>query len=161
MLQEEDTRAERCWEERRHVGRPCQRGRGRATSRAGGSGRVADRRASRVSERRARVGLKGRRRWLAGLRRWRGWETGRTGEVGRGGKGKVGHLGWSAGWAGLVCSGLPSFSISQTNSNLFEFKLNFEFKPYAFNQIKPMHQHECNNKFKPRNFLITCETKLD
>ena len=49
------------------MGRPCQRGRGRATSRAGGSGRVADRRASRVSERRARVGLKGRRRWLAGL----------------------------------------------------------------------------------------------
>jgi hypothetical protein len=43
----------------------------------------------------------------------------------------------------------------QTNSNLFEFKQNFEFKPYAFKQNKTMHQHECNNKFKPRKILIT------
>ena len=65
VLQGEDARVERCWEGRRHVDRPCQRGRGRAASHAGEGGRVADRRASRVSERRARVGLKGRRRWLS------------------------------------------------------------------------------------------------
>ena len=64
MLQEEDTRTERCWEERRHVGRPGQRGRGRAVVRAGEGGGVADRQASRVSERRARVGLEALACWV-------------------------------------------------------------------------------------------------
>ena len=65
--------------------------------------------------------------------------------------------GWAAcglGWADwfLVSFSFSfsiSFSFSQTNSNLFEFNLNFEFKSYAFKQNKTMHQHECNNKFKP------------
>ena len=30
---------------------------------------------------------------------------------------------------------------------LFEFKHKFEFKSYALNQNKTMHQHECTNIF--------------
>ena len=45
---------------------------------------------------------------------------------------------------------------------LFQTTLKlFEFKPYALNQIKLMHQHECTNMFNLNNFLITYETKLN
>ena len=104
------------------------------TSRAGGSGRVADRRASRVSERRARVGLKGRRRWLAGLLARSGPDS----------------------WVWLLSF---SFSGFQTSHNLLNSNSNLN-STLALNQIKLMHQHECTNMFKLRKILIPCETKL-
>ena len=36
-----------------------------------------------------------------------------------------------------------SYCFSIPNSNKFEFKYKFEFKPHS---IKSMHQHECNTK---------------
>ena len=94
----------------------------------------------------------------AGLLGQSGREMGRArGEEGEG----LGQLaGWAAGPAGLI-PGLGflgfflflvffllflSFPISiPFQTQLFEFKLKFEFKPYALNQIKLMHQHECTN----------------
>ena len=52
------------------------------------------------------------------------------------------------------------YFLFQTKLNLFEFKLEFEFNP-STQTNKTMHQHECNNKFKPRKNLITCEIKLN
>ena len=52
-------------------------------------------------------------------------------------------------WAGLgwfsYFLSLSYFFSFQTSLKLIEFKLRFEFKPYALNQIKFMHQHECTN----------------
>ena len=71
------------------------------------------------------------------------------------GKGKVGRewekegsgLGWFSrlGWIpGFWFFSFSSFFF-KLQPNLFEFKLNFEFKTYAFKQNKTMHQHECTN----------------
>jgi len=48
------------------------------------------------------------------------------------------------GWFSYFLS-LSYFFSFQTSLKLIEFKLRFEFKPYALNQIKFMHQHECTN----------------
>ena len=78
-----------------------------------------------------------------------------------------------AAWAGALVAGLDwlgwvfyfsgfSFSflfLMQTKLNLFEFKFEFEFNP-STQTNKSMHQHECNNKFKSRKILITCERKI-
>ena len=68
------------------------------------------------------------------------------------GLGRETELGW-------VCfrDGLGSlflfYSISKTNTQiLIEFKFQFEFKPSTQTK-RTMHQHECNNKIKPRNFF--------
>jgi len=82
-----------------------------------------------------------------------GWLLGAGPRVGR----KERELGWVVGWvwAGLVwVLGLVLFYFlspffSKLHPNLFESKLNFEFKPYPLNKIKHMHQHECTNIFKP------------
>ena len=114
---------------------------------------------------------------------WPAWELGRSAGL-RGERGKE-ELGWVA-WvdevgrerereqAGLGCLvGLgpvgvfyfPFFPILflfyfKHHSNLFEFKPNLNSKPYALNQRKLMHQHECTNMFKPREILITRERKF-
>ena len=78
---------------------------------------------------------------------------------------------WTAGWVGLDgfwvwaefwfwVSGFLSYLLFQTKLKLFEFKHKFEFKSYALNQNKTMHQHECNNMFKPIKILFTYEAKL-
>jgi len=80
-----------------------------------------------------------------------GWLLGAGPRVGR----KERELGWVVGWvwAGLVwVLGWVLFYFlspffSKLHPHLFEFKLNFEFKPYPLNQIKFMHQHECTNIF--------------
>ena len=67
------------------------------------------------------------------------------------GLGRFGLPGWF-GWV-LVQFGLSIFLslfYFKHHLNLFEFKLKFEFNSYAFKQNKVMHQHECHNKFKPR-----------
>jgi hypothetical protein len=68
-------------------------------------------------------------------------------------------------------AGLGGFLVWADRVFCFSYFLSpFSFKPtqiylnsnsYAFKQNKTLHQHECNNKFKPRKILITCETKLD
>ena len=40
----------------------------------------------------------------------------------------------------------------QTKLKLIEFEHKFEFKPYALNQNKIMHQHECANIFNLEKF---------
>ena len=89
----------------------------------------------------------------AGLLGRSGREMGRArGEEGEG-------LGQLAGWADFWVWAVFGFSIFLVffllflsfpisipfQTQLFEFKLKFEFKPYALNQIKLMHQHECTN----------------
>ena len=132
VLQEEDARA--C-EERRHVGRPCQRGRGRAASHAGEGGRVADRRASRVSERRARVGLKGRRRWLAGLLARSGPDS----------------------WVWLLSF---SFSGFQTSLKLLNSNMNLN-STLALKQIKQCTSMSAQTILNLEKNLITCGRKLN
>ena len=55
---------------------------------------------------------------------------------------------WVLGWFGFFF--FFSLSYFKHHSNLFEFKHNFEFKPYALNQNKTMLQHECTNKLNLR-----------
>ena len=40
--------------------------------------------------------------------------------------------------------------ISKEHQKMILNQIEFEFNSYAFKQNKAMHQHECNNKFKPR-----------
>ena len=57
---------------------------------------------------------------------------------------------WVSGWAGFSIFPfyfLFTLSIQNLIQTKFEFKFEFEFKPHS-NKI--MHQHECNQKFKPR-----------
>jgi hypothetical protein len=77
--------------------------------------------------------------------------------VGR--QGRKGNAGWAASgcrvglagfWVRFGLSIFLSLFYFKHHLNLFEFKLKFEFNSYAFKQNKAMHQHECNNKFKPR-----------
>ena len=55
------------------------------------------------------------------------------------------------GWISYFLS-LSYFFSFQTSLKLIEFKLQFEFKPYALNQIRFMHQHECTNIFNLNKF---------
>ena len=84
------------------------------------------------------------------------WAARGKGEVGAGLRASVlgrGREGKGAGWAeagfglvsGFLFFGFSYFLSFQTSLKLIEFKLRFEFKPYALNQIKFMHQHECTN----------------
>ena len=93
---------------------------------------------------------------------WPAWELGRGAGL-RGERGKE-ELGWVA-WVEARL-GFPFFPILflfyfKHHSNLFEFKPNLNSKPYALNQRKLMHQHECTNMFKPREILITRERKFN
>ena len=96
--------------------------------------------------------------WLAGRQGALGRGAGPRGErVGSSGEGKVGRGAAGLGrWLGLVGWMAPGFGLSfglgflssflfQTPIKLIEFNLRFEFKPYALNQMKFMHQHECTN----------------
>ena len=71
-----------------------------------------------------------------------GWTWGK--EVGRGEKEKkaagLTELGWFSNFLSL-----SYFFSFQTSLKLIEFKLRFEFTPYALIQIKFIHQHECTN----------------
>ena len=61
-------------------------------------------------------------------------------------------------WVFLYFS--PFLNPIQTQPKLVEFKFEFEFNANT-QTIKTMHQHECNNKIKPKKKnLITCERKL-
>jgi len=74
-------------------------------------------------------------------------KTGPAGERNRTGRRERGAwvgFGTKLGWV-LFYFLSPFFS--KLHPNLFEFKLNFEFKPYPLNKIKHMHQHECTNIF--------------
>ena len=52
------------------------------------------------------------------------------------------------GFSGFFPISLFSLLVSFPNTlKLFEFKHKFEFKSYALNQNKTMHQHECTNIF--------------
>ena len=86
------------------------------------------------------------------LGRWRG----KPGWAERGEREECCGLGLKLGWAamGFLFFWVFSSFLFQTSLKLIEFKLEFEFNP-STQTIKTMHQHECNNKFKPRNFLIT------
>ena len=102
----------------------------------------------------ARHGLRGEgvagrnrlgRRRAAGAGRWLGLAGGS--KLGRGEREKEG-----AGWAGLLGFGLGSVLSSflfQTKLKPFEFKLEFELNS-STQTNKTMHQHECNNKVKPK-----------
>ena len=95
----------------------------------------------------------------AGALRWADGQSGpsgRWGELGRReaallvragcAEGKEGRAGLVSGFGFSIVFSLFLFFFSKLHPKLFEFKLNFEFKPYAFKQNKTMHQHECNNK---------------
>ena len=75
------------------------------------------------------------------------WAARGKGEVGAGLRASVlgrGREGKGAGWveagfglvSGFLFSGFSYFLSFQTSLKLIEFKLQFEFKPYALNQIK-------------------------
>ena len=58
-------------------------------------------------------------------------------------EGRSGPPGW-VGFGFFFSYFFPLFYFKH-HSNLFEFKLKFEFNSYAFKQNKTMHQHECTN----------------
>ena len=112
----------------------CRAGRGSGLpyGKVGHSGRWAGAERKRAVQEFA-GGLVGAGCWAHAERK----EVGHRVGVGLGGVRGIG-LGF---WVG------SSFSISiPFQTQLFEFKLKFEFKPYALNKIKLMHQHECTNK---------------
>jgi hypothetical protein len=69
---------------------------------------------------------------------------------GPGREGEEEEAGWAGVWVGFRVFFLSYFLFFLNTLKLFEFKDQFEFKPYALNQNKTMHQHECTNNFKPR-----------
>ena len=110
--------------------------------------------------RRARAGLSTTGHPRIGLRKREGRGVGRRGLLGQEGRGKggggLGHFGfWAGCWVWFLSFGSLFLFLIQTK---FEFKYKFESKPHS---NKNMHQHECNTKIKPRQILITCETKLN
>ena len=95
----------------------------------------------------------------SGRRSARPCEVGLLGHAGEGWKriagfwvGLDGFWVWAEFW--FWVSGFLSYLLFQTKLKLFEFKLEFELNP-STQTNKTMHQHECNNKFKPRKILIT------
>ena len=120
----------------------------------------------RAAQGRVWAGLREREGELGGSRAGPGRK-----EVGRGfrlvgpsaGKGEGVGLGPVVGFLGRVSVGFGfvfyfPFSFLFLLQTKFEFKYKFEFKQHS---SKNMHQHECNTKIKPRQILITCETKLN
>ena len=92
-------------------------------------------------------GREKRRDGPAGLAHWAREGKGPVGEGERAGPGcwvldwvSVGFGLWVPFLLGFLST---SYCFSIPNSNKFEFKYKFEFKPHS---IKSMHQHECNTK---------------
>ena len=105
----------------------------------------------------ARVSVaEGARAARAGRLGWPAWELGRgAGLRGERGKEELGWVAWVEARLGFPFFLFFSFSISNTT----QIYLNSE--PYALNQRKLIHQHECTNMFKPREILITRERKFN
>jgi hypothetical protein len=124
-------------------------GSGRTTRGAGDAGLLRD------VDRRGRPG-----RWVLGWIRGKGSGPGRSGfgpDEGEVGLGRTGERG------GLRVGFCFSFSISPSLLFLVQTSLNSNknLNSNHTQTIKTMHQHECNTKIKPRQILITCETKLN
>jgi hypothetical protein len=66
------------------------------------------------------------------------------------------------GWADCPAEPIPIsyFLFFFKPNQLCWIQIRFKLNPYALNQIKHILQHECTNKFEPREILITCERKL-
>ena len=93
---------------------------------------------------------------------WHAWELSRSaGLRGESGKEELGWVAWVEARLGFPFFQFFSFSISNTTQIYLNSKPNLNSKPYALNQRKLMHQHECTNMFKPREILITRERKFN
>jgi len=57
----------------------------------------------------------------------------------------VDRVGCWVGWAGFGFSIFLVFFVFSISFLFQTYSNKFEFKPYAVNQIKLMHQHECTN----------------